>query len=104
MSTDKPINADLNSILQIEKKFKIQKRKLLEEMSSNTEKSKKESITKINDLKKQLSMITSVDNNSETETIPVDAEAKSEVTKELSQKMQKNSAKAEELLDKYLFS
>ena len=104
MSTDKPITADLNSILEIEKKFKTQKRKLLEDMSSNTEKSKKESITKINDLKKQLSKITSVDNNPEIETIPVDAEAKLQVTEELSQKMQKNSAKAEELLDKYFFS
>lgn len=104
MSTDKPLTADLNSILEIEKKFKKQKKKLLEDMSANTEKSKKESITKINDLKKQLLMITSVDNNAEIETIPVDPEAKSQVNKELGRKMQENYAKAEDLLDKYLFS
>ena len=104
MSTDKPLTADLNSILEIEKKFKKQKKKLLEDMSANTEKSKKESITKINDLKKQLLMIISVDNNAEIETIPVDPEAKSQVNKELGRKMQENYAKAEDLLDKYLFS
>jgi hypothetical protein len=104
MSTDKPITADLTAILEIEKKFKTQKKKLFEDISSNTEESKKRSMAKINELKKQLSIITSVVHNSETETLPANTEAKAQVTKDLSQKMQKNSTKAEELLDKYLFS
>lgn len=104
MSTDKPITADLNSILEIEKKFKTQKKKLFEDISSNTEESKKRSMAKISELKKQLSIITAVDHNSEIETLPANIEARAQVTKDLSQKMQKNSTKAEELLDRYLFS
>jgi phage terminase small subunit len=104
MGTDKPITTDLNSILEIEKKFKTQKKKLLEEMSLNTEKIKETSLKNIKELKKQLSEVTSIEYVSESQSDPVNAELKSQAHKELSKKMSNNIEKAEQLLDKFLFS
>jgi hypothetical protein len=104
MGTDKPITTDLNSILEIEKKFKTQKKKLLEEMSLSTEKIKEKSLKNIKELKKQLSEVSAVEFGSESQSDPVNAELKSQARKELSKKMTNNTEKAEQLLDKYLFS
>jgi hypothetical protein len=104
MSTDKPNTVDLNSILEIDKKFKTQKRKLLEEMSSKTQSIKDESVKNINNLKKQLEEITNVEHDTATGSELVNTEIKMRVKEVLNQKVQKNSGKAKELLEKYLFS
>lgn len=104
MSTDKPITADLTAILEIEKKFKTQKRKLFEGMSGDTEKMKRESLKNVKLLKKQLSEISTIEQDAEIQPEAGTAEERTQISKELSLRLHKNVSKAEELLDKYLLS